>query len=515
MLKDVGSYALHATAKFFDRTVEETFLRRGAPLVFGGRGPLAVPVSEERPVLATARWLTADAVRIEFANGEVHQLVPEEVARVAEGPVELEFRLVKQGILPRMAWPSLQMSLGWFVVVVATTVAASSASTAAEVVEPYACTILERAAPWHPRFAEWFQGACVPQASNDGSGGVFTAEYLQRLLRQDYAGADEGHLEPHKGEASKQQNSYYLPAGAPGPATQMGGAADTAPTPVRTQGLEEPTPAAAKQGQRIEVTALETAEPLAQAADRGDDAAREGFGAEGSDEKASDKLESPPAEEKMGWGVRDWYDVADERLDHQEIRTMLNVARQRLRIDPTDPDALGVLSYYQYLAQDYEGAAKTYDTFIQLYPDASAGYNNKALIYKRKGEYAKEEELYRIALLLSPDEETALNNLAVCYAHQGRFDEALAVMKRLETIDPDDAYADLHRAKILAAMQNDETAYFYLEKSLEGMKALDTLHHIEFRQDIRLDPAFDRIRSTERFRALLVRYYGKDTPLQE
>ena len=88
-------------------------------------------------------------------------------------------------------------------------------------------------------------------------------------------------------------------------------------------------------------------------------------------------------------------------------------------------------------------------------------------------------------------------------------------MKRLETLDPDDDYADLHRAKIYAAMGNDETSMFYLQKSLEGMRALDTLHHIEFRQDIRLDPTFEALRKTVPFRDLLVRYYGKDTPMQE
>ena len=88
-------------------------------------------------------------------------------------------------------------------------------------------------------------------------------------------------------------------------------------------------------------------------------------------------------------------------------------------------------------------------------------------------------------------------------------------MRQLEVLDPGDPYADLHRAKIYAEMRDDERAYEYLEKALEGMKALDTLHHIEFRQDIRVDPSFARLRQSHRFRGILVRYYGKDSPLQE
>jgi hypothetical protein len=40
------------------------------------------------------------------------------------------------------------------------------------------------------------------------------------------------------------------------------------------------------------------------------------------------------------------------------------------------------------------------------------------------------------------------------------------------------------------------------------MKKLDTLHNIEFRQDIRLDPSFAKMRGEERFKKLLNRYYG-------
>ena len=75
---------------------------------------------------------------------------------------------------------------------------------------------------------------------------------------------------------------------------------------------------------------------------------------------------------------------------------------------------------------------------------------------------------------------------------------------------------DIPTSKIYAAMGDDEQAYAYLEKALAGMAGLDdTLHHIEFRQDIRLDPAFAHLRQTRRFHAILTRYYGNDSPLQE
>ena len=88
-------------------------------------------------------------------------------------------------------------------------------------------------------------------------------------------------------------------------------------------------------------------------------------------------------------------------------------------------------------------------------------------------------------------------------------------MDELETLDAGNPYADLHRSKIHAANGEEERAFEYLEKALQGMERLDTLHHIEFRQDIRVDPAFANLRKTARFRAILWRYYGSDSPVQE
>jgi tetratricopeptide (TPR) repeat protein len=233
------------------------------------------------------------------------------------------------------------------------------------------------------------------------------------------------------------------------------------------------------------------------------------------DPDARDDMPEPPAEEHEGWGVPDWYDEEDSTADTLEVDVMLSAAKRLLRIDPESAYALSVLSYYQYLAMDYEAAKDTYDKYIELYPEDAAGYNNKALIYKRLAEYDTEENLYRVALAMEPNDVTAMNNLAVVLGHQGRYDEALAIMAQLELLDPGDPYADLHRSKIYADMGEDARALEYLDAALRGMQELDTLHHIEFRQDIRVDPSFEALRATKAFRELLWSYYGEDSPLQE
>jgi hypothetical protein len=347
-----------------------------------------------------------------------------------------------------------------------------------------------------------------------------TAEYIARLLKKDYSGDDEGVIskknERPRAERKIDDDSkrIYIPAGNRGPITSMGGAQDVAPEAVKAPFTEDAPQVPKKKKPRKPVVAHDGTVPLPTAPPKTGDGVADADRDLPLDGKADDAVEHP-AEEKEGWGVQDWYDEEDARLDNLEIATMIRAARTRLKIDPNDPLALSWLSYYQYLAQDYSAAEGTYDKYIGVLPEDAAGYNNKALVYKRRGEYLKEEGLYRVALALEPDDSTALNNLAVNLSHQHRFPEALAIMKHLEEIDKDDPYADLHRAKIYAEMGQDETAYKYLDQALLGMKRLDTLHMIEFRQDIRLDPSFEHLRQTQRFHDILTRYYGKDSPLDE
>ena len=337
-------------------------------------------------------------------------------------------------------------------------------------------------------------------AQQEGAGAFEPSpEYIARLLQGQLEGHEEGVAaeqvqRPHTGEKIEQ---YYLQPGHDGPRTRIGGGKNLGEAvrdgDVRRRRAAPPEPDPGASPEPIEEPPPDQApEVIAQLAEE--------------DTKGVDQPIAVHVDE--GWGLTDWYDTEDARQDAREIERELRMAQQVLRIAPDDPNALSVLAYYQYLAMDFKGAEKTYARFTDLYPEESAGWNNLALTYKRRGEYEKEEALYRVALNLEPNEDHALNNLAVCLAHQGRYDEALAIMKRLETLTPDDPYADLHRAKIYAAMGSDERAYRHLQKSLNGMRKLDTLHNIEFRQDIRVDPAFDKLRKEDRFRRLLMRYYG-------
>lgn len=511
------TYALYASASFHGEVVEESFASSGETLQIGNSTALAVPVPQGCPYIAKVTWTSPSSCEVRDGTGQLHQLQPGRDLELELGPVLLRLYLVQQFRIRRAQPWSARGSLAWLAVVLMTTLMSSQGGW----VWQQRCLIAGTLAPQ----SAWVQDKlwyCFVEPDSGVAGGPFSAEYLARLLREDLEGEDQGAVERfediERPDASRvlAEDDIYMPAGNEGPITKMGGAEETAPEPVRSAEEEDipvPKKAEAEQVPLFADDGTPVAAPLPEEENEPDDGVADGLDAVDSEDDSL--APDPPAEEEEGWGIPDWYDERDEALEELEIELMLRMARQRLRIDPNDPQALSLLSYYQYLAEDYDAALETYDKFIELYPENPAGYNNKALVYKRRGMYDKEEGLYRVALSYQPMDVTAMNNLAVNLSHQGRFEEALAVMDQLESLDPDDAYADLHRSKIHAEMGNVEQALIYLRKALEGMARLDTLHHIEFRQDIRVDPSFASLRETERFRALLHEFYGKDSPLQD
>jgi Tfp pilus assembly protein PilF len=329
-------------------------------------------------------------------------------------------------------------------------------------------------------------------------------EYLTRLLRGDNAGEEEGLIAKRTVEVPSETKieSYYLPAGSPGPITEPGGGARVGPKPRAA----DPRP---QKGEDASLHIEEFGETEGLTPDEAPPAP--------DIDDLADPLASPEGEQtdlpqsiekREGFGLTDWYDTEDARREQTEVEQTIAAANQLLKLDPDNLYGLSVKSYYQYLAMDFEGAEATYDRMLVLDGTSGATWNNLALIYKRKGDWKKEEELYATSLLMEPDQPNTYINLALCYGHQGRFDEALQTMKRVEKDLPDDPYADLHRAKIHALMGQEEKSYHFLRKSLISMRKLDTLHNIEYQQDIRVDPAFEKMRETARFKSLLTKHYG-------
>lgn len=344
------------------------------------------------------------------------------------------------------------------------------------------------------------KGCIAGEEGGGPAGPEISPEYIARLLEGQYDGANEGVValkdgRPTTGEAI---DSFWLQPGHDGPRTRIGGGKRVG-REIRDGDSRELRRRADEVAEQVAVA--EAAQEVAPPAD---------MPVEDAGDKAADEGEDQPIAVHVneGWGLTDWYDTRDATEDARAIERQMKLAKQLLKLDPNDAYGLSVMAYYQYLALDWKASRRTYEKYTTLFPDDAAGWNNLALTYKREKQYDEEEALYRKSLTLEPLDETALNNLAVNLGHQKRFDEALDILKQLETLDPGNPYCDLHRAKVYAEMGDEKKAYVLLAKALATMKKLDTLHNIEFRQDIRLDPSFAKLREQERFHDLLLKYYG-------
>lgn len=474
-----GRQAIHILARFHGSVVEDHVVpAQGRRLRIGHEVLGALPPRPGSPDYGRLLWQGPQRCLYIDEVGERHEL-SEEPLHLGEGAVRLELRLVPQFLHAR--------TIGGDFIMVATVGAMV--------------------------LVAWLFIKLLPDpgANSAAFAPEPTPELIARLLEEDYAGEKEGFLyeQQERPDSPAVIDSFYLPAGDKGPLDSIGGAEQVADEKTLEQDAEE---------------AEERMQPLPPSpprlvADSADAKTRELPEIEGVEEPEQDGMEllgepdevahaAESADTKKGWGFKD-HDGAVDQRDDFSIRYEIRLAKALLEIDPDDPWALQQMAYYQYLAEDLDAAEQTYERYIELYPESPAGYNNLALVYKRRGQYEVEEGYYRLALAYEPGDASALNNLAVNLAHQQRYDEALRIMDRLTVLTPEDPYSDLHRAKIHSAMGSNDKALFFLEKALEGVARLDTLHTIEFRQDIRVDPAFDPLREEPRFEEILVHYYGE------
>lgn len=521
------SFAAHVTASLFDQVVAETSARFGQNLVLGGTDALGIPRPAGSPHMARLKWLGSDKLKVIDARGEAHIVSADRPIVLTEGPITVEVRLVRRFRLRRM--PALaHLATGAMSTMLLTILIGSFALVPATVDaarDTWCETWLGEVAP--PNNIPGVRSiiACPGGGGAVGSGGGselsdnlyeddLWAEYLERILKKEFDGDADGvvALRGDRQYGEQERHDVYMPAGDSNDSGPMGGAKEVGARPIRTESLQKPKQEKKKKPQPLAANpdvGTPVDMPLLDP-DEFDDETEDVAEVESDDEV--DAIEER-TEDREGWGVKDWYDQEAKERDTLENDIMQGYAKRILKIDPNDPEALAVLAYYQYLDEDLDGAEETYDKYIENNPDDAAGYNNKALVFKRRGDYETEEHLYRVALSLHPNDYTAMNNLAVNLGHQKRFDEALAIFDTLAQMQPDEPYTDLHRCKVYAEMGKDDMALQYLEKALAGMKVLGTQHAIEFRQDIRVDPSLERLRKTDAFRQLLWKYYGEDTPL--
>jgi len=336
-------------------------------------------------------------------------------------------------------------------------------------------------------------------------------ELIARLLQREFDGERKGRVAHVERPQHRQKRpSYYMPSGSSGETMRPGGGERAGERAMRTPPSKMSGDAGRESKAPREDVVPKIPQPAIEAlADVGHQLPKSSPIVEPSEGLRG----LPPSVERfIGWGFHDWMEASDSHTE--QVVKQLELARALMRLNPDEPYAILTVAYFAYLSENYELCQDLYRRYTTLYPEDAAGWNNLALTYKRAGQYAHEEQLYRRALALDPTSSNTQNNLAVNLAHQGRFDEAERIMAGLNPSVEERPYANLHRAKIAAAQGSERKAVRFLRKALADVDAMDTLHHIEFRQDIRLDPALSKLRRQRKVQRMLRDAYGEDTPVR-
>ncbi|MCA9571920.1 MAG: hypothetical protein KC656_28980, partial [Myxococcales bacterium] len=225
----MNHHALIATARYHGEVVQER-LEPGPPVSIGNGPPLALPLPEGVAHLAHVEWGRGGRPRIVDAMGRQYLLEPEEALEMELGDIHVELELTPQFTLRRTDAVSWRLSIGWLVVVLLFTISTSWYDT----IKQHRCEIFG----FSPELSIVL--GCVQAQADNGGAGELTAEYLARLLKEDYAGEEDGYLQreerPNEG---RERQDIFLPSGNRGPIEKMGGGEEAGPEVLKAQRTEE------------------------------------------------------------------------------------------------------------------------------------------------------------------------------------------------------------------------------------------------------------------------------------
>jgi len=127
--------------------------------------------------------------------------------------------------------------------------------------------------------------------------------------------------------------------------------------------------------------------------------------------------------------------------------------------------------YYNNMAgeaiarEDYSAAYWLLRKSLELVPDNSGSVNAMAVVFRRIGDLAKAEEIYRYAIENLDDKVTPLRNYRVLLEQQGRHDEVRAINQRLAQLDDPSPFDWLHAGHVAFNEGDFEEAILFYRKA--------------------------------------------------
>jgi TolB-like protein/Tfp pilus assembly protein PilF len=173
----------------------------------------------------------------------------------------------------------------------------------------------------------------------------------------------------------------------------------------------------------------------------------------------------------------------------------INADKRAKELDPVGIIQNTVAGRTLHYARRYDEAIEQLKKTIDLDPRTSFAYVRLADVYVTTGRYQEAIAQYEKAIELGTASSEAKIRLAAAYAKMGERQRSLDIMKQLQ--NSGDYISPAHLAIFYAALGDREQAFATLEKGYsERSPSL---------QSVKVDPAFDSLRSDPRFQDLLRR----------
>jgi TolB-like protein/Tfp pilus assembly protein PilF len=175
----------------------------------------------------------------------------------------------------------------------------------------------------------------------------------------------------------------------------------------------------------------------------------------------------------------------------------LEEAKRAVELDPLSLLARANLGIMYYRARRYDDAVQQLRQTLSLDPNYMLAHFDLGLVFAAKGAHDEAISALQRATTLAPDFDGAIALLGAAYAKAGRIAKARAIGGRLQRLSAKRYVSGFVRGLYVLSLGKQEEALAELERAYEERSWLVTL--------LKVDPAFDPLRSSPRFRALLMR----------
>jgi eukaryotic-like serine/threonine-protein kinase len=181
----------------------------------------------------------------------------------------------------------------------------------------------------------------------------------------------------------------------------------------------------------------------------------------------------------------------------EKIDEALSEIRFAQELDPLSRVINLNLARVFYFARQFDESIDQCRKTIEMYPEYLIPHRRLGIAYAEKGMFEEAEVEFKKALALAENDTETMSAMGYAYASEGRIEDARDVLKRINEIAKTDYVSPYSMARIHVGLGETDAAFEFLEKTYQERHGILTY--------VKVEAAFDRIRSDSRFTDLLGR----------